>query len=226
MKNKFKKDHLIMDFILNNRWWIRLLKIIFLFSFALACYNKYLFLFYDNSIPQWKEVESVKNRLTSDVKLISEIKENWERVAQKNDSDKTTHLNSNDDSLYANLYGSTELGDKISEIQKLTGVTDLRLSGKKVSIDYFSNYIKTNNVNILLVDNYFSFDSFFLRPFTEIYEYELFFYKKDPIDTAVYISKNFLIIVFIFSAIAYAYHRFIFFIASGRVRASKNLNNE
>ena len=155
MKNKFKKDHLIMDFILNNRWWIRLLKIIFLFSFALACYNKYLFLFYDNSIPQWKEVESVKNRLTSDVKLISEIKENWERVAQKNDSDITNHLNSNDDSLYANLYGSTELGDKIHEIQKLSGVTDLRLSGKKVSIDYFSNYIKTNNINILIVDNYF-----------------------------------------------------------------------
>jgi|688.fasta_scaffold482593_1 hypothetical protein len=197
----------------------RFIKFSFFVLLLIICYRKSITLYYEERIPQWRKVQSVESRLTDDVVNIRYITRKGERVYENSNENASIALNSSKDvSFYYKIYGSNKMEDKIIETQNLSGMPNLGLSNKFVQYEYFRNYIKYNNEKFLIEDD-FDFDdsdssNAFLRPLSEILDYKLYFYRKDFLHTILFILKQFIPIIIIFTAIAIAYHRIIIYISS------------
>lgn len=213
------------DLNLKSKWWHRLFLVIFFVSFAWALYTMYddLFSISHPYVPQWKIVGSVDERITTEVKQIHDLKKIGERVEEK---DRSHALNSSeDDSLYENFYCSTDLENKISEIQSESGITNLYLARKGVTAETFANYIRTSNIKCLIPDAYTNSDGTklrFLEPLgpNPLYGKDLVFYEKSGLLTAWYVLQMFLLVIAVFAGTAIAYYKVFLYIIFGR--AEKN----
>lgn len=213
------------DLNLKSKWWHRLFLVIFFVSFAWALYTMYDDLFATSHpyIPQWKEVGSVDERITVDVKQIRDLKKVGERIEEK---DRSYALNSSEDvSLYEDFYCSTNLENKIPEIQSRSGISNLYLARKEVSTKTFANYIQSNDVKCLIPDAYTNSDDTklrFLEPLgpNPLYGKDLVFYEKSGFLTAWYVLQMFLFVIAVFAGIAIAYYKVFLYIIFGR--AEKN----
>ena len=218
--NFFRKD-----LSLSSRWWHRLFLVLFFVSFAWALYTMYDDLFSTSHpyIPQWKVVGSVDERITAELKQIRDLRKVGERVEEK---DRSYALNSSeDDSLYEDFYCSTDLENRVSEVQSKSGITDLYLARRGVSAETFANYIRTNDIKCLIPDAYTNTDGTklrFLEPLgpNPLYGKDLVFYEKSGLLTAWYVLQMFLLVIAVFAGIAIAYYKVFLYIIFGR--AEKN----
>lgn len=220
MNNKFFANFFRKDLNLGGRWWHRLFLVIFFVLFAWALYMMSNDLFADNHpyVPQWKVVDSVDERLTPEVKQIRDLKKFGEQVEEK---DRSYALNSGDTSLYDDFYCSTDLKNKISEIQSKSGITNLYLNRKNVSMDMFVNYVRDNDIKCLIPDAYTNADNTklrFLEPLApnSIYGRDLVFYEKSNFLTAFYVSKMLLLVTAVFIGIAIAYYKIFLYVIFGK----------
>lgn len=220
MSNQFWSNFFRKDLNLGSRWWHRLFLVLFFICFSSALYMMSSDLFSDNHpyVPQWRIVDSVEERLTPEVKQIRDLKKIGEQVEEK---DRSYALNSGDDSLYDDFYCSTNLENKISEIQSKSGITNLYLNRKNVSIESFENYVRGNNIKCLIPDAYTSADNTklrFLEPLApnSIYGKDLVFYEKSNLLTAFYILKMLLLVIAVFTGIAIAYYKVFLYIIFGK----------
>lgn len=195
--------------------------VIFFLCFAWALYAMSSDLFADNHpyVPQWKVVDSVDERLTPEVKQIRDLKKFDEQVEEK---DRSYALNSGDGSLYDDFYCSIDLENNISEIQSKSGIANLYLNRKNVSMDMFVNYVRDNDIKCLIPDAYTNADNTklrFLEPLTSnsIYGRDLVFYEKSNFLTAFYVSKMLLLVIVIFIGIAIAYYKIFLYVIFGKV---------
>lgn len=220
MSNQFWTNFFRKDLNLGGRWWHRLFLVIFFLCFAWALYAMSSDPFTDNHpyVPQWKVVDSVDERLTPEVKQIRDLKKFGEQVEEK---DRSYALNSGDGSLYDDFYCSTDLENNIPEIQSKSGITNLYLNRKNVSMDMFVNYVRNNDIKCLIPDAYTNADNTklrFLEPLTpnSIYGRDLVFYEKSNFLTAFYVSKMLLLVVAIFVGIAIAYYKIFLYVIFGK----------
>ena len=220
MSNQFWANFFRKDLNLGGRWWHRLFLVIFFLCFAWALYAMSSDLFADNHpyVPQWKVVDSVDERLTPEVKQIRDLKKFAEQVEEK---DRSYALNSGDGSLYDDFYCSTDLENNISEIQSKSGIANLYLNRKNVSMDMFVNYVRDNDIKCLIPDAYTNADNTklrFLEPLTpnSIYGRDLVFYEKSNFLTAFYVSKMLLLVIAIFVGIAIAYYKIFLYVIFGK----------
>jgi hypothetical protein len=227
MKSDFWNNFFRKDLNLAGRWWHRLLLVVFFITFIWALYVMYGDLFSTNHphIPQWKVVGSVDERITTEVKQISDLKKTGERVEEK---DRSYALNSSeDDPLYEDFYCSTDLENKISEIQSKSGITNLYLARKDVSAETFANYIRTNNIKCLIPDAYTNSDGTklrFLEPLgpNPLYGEDLVFYEKSSLLTAWYLLQMFLLVIAVFVGIAIIYYKVFLYVVFGKRREKAN----
>ena len=218
--NFFRKD-----LNLNNRWWHRLLLIIYFLSVAWVLYEGAGLLFFtpDNSynpyIPQWKEVGSVDERITVNVKQIHELKKMNERVEERGLSFR---LNSGTNDLQDNLYCSNDLENRVGDIQNKSGVNTLYIrhiyDRNSVPIETFIKYIKDNNTKCLIADAYTysaAVRQEFLEPVRLSSYKNLVFYKKSTLFTLFFIVKQLLTYFAIFAGIVIVYYKIILYIIFG-----------
>ena len=224
MKNNFFRK----DLNLSSRWWHRLFLVIFFISFVWALYATYDDLFSTSHpyIPQWKVVNSVDERITSAVKQIRELKMLNERVEER---DRSYALNSQDNSLYDDIYCSNDLENRIADVQNKSGISTLFIrdvyDSNDVSIETFANYIKDNNINYLIPDAYTQYDGNgqengklrFLEPIgpDSLFYKDLVFYEKSNFLTALYALKMFLLVIVIFAVIVVLYYKIFLYIIFG-----------
>jgi len=222
MNNQFWANFFRKDLNLGGRWWHRLFLVIFFVSFAWLLYMMSSDLFADNHpyVPQWKIVDSVDERLTPEVKQIRDLKKFGEKVEEKG---RSYVLNPATDmsSLYDDFYCSTDLKNKISEIQGKSGIANLYLNRKSVSIEIFTDYVRDNDIKCLIPDFYTYSDNTkvrFLEPLgpNPLYGKDLVFYEKSNLLTAFYVSKMLLLVVAIFAGIAIAYYKIFLFVIFGK----------
>jgi hypothetical protein len=220
MNNQFWTNFFRKDLNLGGRWWHRLFLVFFFLCFAWALWMMSSDLFTENHpyIPQWKVVNSVDERITAEVKQIRDLKKFGEQVEEK---DRSYALNSGDDSLYDDFYCSTDLENRISEIQSKSGITNLYLNRKNTSMETFVNYVRDNDIKCLIPDAYTNVDDTklrFLEPLTpnSIYGKDLVFYEKSNLLTAFYVLKMFMLVIAIFAGIAVAYYKIILYIIFGK----------
>ncbi len=236
MKNNFFRK----DLSLSSRWWHRLLLVIFLVSFVWALYATYDDLFSTNHpyIPQWKVVNSVEERITPAVKQIRELKMSNERVGER---DRSYSLNSNeDDSLYDDIYCSSDLENRIAEVQNKSGINTLYIRDvygrNDVPIETYTNYIKKNNINCLIPDAYTRYDGNgqengkfrFLEPVgpDSLFYKDLVFYEKSDFLTTLYIIKMFLLIIAVFAIIIVLYYKVFLYIIFGSKKIDNNKDSK
>lgn len=220
MNNQFFANFFRKDLNLGGRWWHRLFLVIFFVLFAWALYMMSSDLFADNHpyVPQWKVVDSVDERLTPEVKQIRDLKKFGEQVEEK---ERSYALNSGDGSLYDDFYCSNDLENKISEIQSKSGIANLYLNRKNVSMDMFVNYVRDNDIKCLIPDAYTNADNTklrFLEPLApnSIYGRDLVFYEKSNFLTVFYVSKMLLLVIAIFVGIAIAYYKIFLYVIFGK----------
>lgn len=221
MKNNFFRK----DLNLSNYWWHRLFLVIFIVTFLGALYEMYEDLFESNHlyIPQWKVINSVEERLTLEVKQIYQLKRSNERVEER---DYPQALNSKDTDLrFDDIYCSSDLENRITEVQNKSGVSTLYIRDiygrNDVSIEVFTNYIKKNNIKCLIPDAYTYSESSRVRFLEPMFYNDLVFYKKSNFLTTLYVLKEFLLIIAIFLIIIVLYYKVLLYIIFG----SKKIKN-
>lgn len=225
MNDQFWTNFFRKDLGLGGRWWHRLFLVIFFVLFAWALYMMYNDLFSANHsyMPQWKIVGSVDERITEEVKQIQDLKKFGERVEER---DRSYTLNSSaDDSLYAEFYCSSELKNKIAEVQSKSGINNLYIrdiyNRNNVPTETFSNYVREHKIKCLVPDAYTYPENTrvtFLEPLgpNSLYGKDLVFYEKSNLLTAFYVLKMFLLVIVIFAGIAVAYYKIFLYVVFGK----------
>jgi len=170
-----------------------------------------------SNVIQWKVIDSVENRLTSEVKQIRDLKKYGEQVEEKN---RSYAISPEDELLYDDFYCSTELENKIQDIQDKSGITNLYLSRKNTSIENFTKYIRDYDIVCLIPDAYTYSDNTkirFLEPLGPniLYGKDLVFFKESVLLTGLYITKVFLYVIAVFAVIAVVYYKVFLFIIFG-----------
>ncbi|MBD3272836.1 hypothetical protein GF385_00595 [Candidatus Dependentiae bacterium] len=225
MNNFFRKD-----LNLKKRWWHRLFVVLFFASFILALYTIYD-TFNSPIIPQYEIVDSVNDRITTDVKQIQELKKPNEIVEELHDRPGASyHLNvPTDKTLYDDIFCSNDLENKVADVQNKTGIRTLFIRDmygrNDVPIETFTNYIRKNSIKCLLPDAYTHYDINgqedgklkFLEPIGQdsLYYKDLVFYKKSNLLTTLYILKISLLVIAGFVAVVILYYKVFLYIIFG-----------
>lgn len=246
MKNNFFRK----DLNLSGRWWHRLLLVIFFASFILALYTLYDY-FDSLIIPQYEIVDSVDDRITTEVRQIRDLKKPNEIVEERYDRPGASyHLNaSTDKSLYEDIYCSTDLENRISDVQNKSGISTLYIRNVygrnldsfsdpsyNVPIGTFAKHVQENNIKCLVPDAYTRYDVNgqeegklrFLEPIgTEsVFYKDLVFYKKSDLLTTLYILKISLLVIAGFIAAIVLYYKVFLYIVFGSKKIDNNKDSK
>lgn len=232
MKGKFWNNFFRKDLNLGGRWWHRLFLVIFFATFVWALFTMYDDLFSTSHpyIPQWKVVSTVDERITTEVKQIRDLKRFGERVEER---DRSYALNSSteEDSLYADFYCSTDLENQISAVQNISGIENLYIRDvygrNNVPIETFANYVRDNDITCLIPDAYTISENAklrFLEPLgpNSLFGKDLVFYEKSGFLTAWYVLQMFLLVIAVFVGIAIIYYKVFLYIVFGKRKKEAN----
>ena len=228
MNNQFWTNFFRKDLNLGGRWWHRLFLIFFFIALAWAFYSMSSDLFSGNHpyIPQWKVTDTLNERITVEVRQIRDLKESGEKVEERG-SFYAFNSGGDGDSRYADFYCSSELENKITEVQSKSGISTLYIRDiydrNNVSIETYAKYIRENEVICLVPDAYtVSGDKKirFLEPLgqSSLYGKDLVFYKKSNFLTVYYVLKMFIIVIAVFVGIAIAYYKILFYVIFGKIK--------
>ncbi len=211
------------DLNLKSKWWHRLLSIIFIVSFIyFVGYNIVDFsthdMFRGGHAQQWNKVATLSERITPEIKPISEPIKAGEKIGEDN---RTYVLGDQIDRYYKmilnDVYCSTELSEDYEEVKSARNIDELYIGGSfgrnKVSSDEFSKHIKQSAIKCLIVDGYLSSDNknvAILNP-DKSYQDSWSFYEKAPLKTAIYFVEMITAVlvgsIVIFALIAMVYYR-------------------
>lgn len=211
LDNFFRKD-----LNLENKWWHRLLSMLFFFLFIAAFAFSVISysvddIFRGGHVNSWKKVDGLPERITSEIRPIGSLVKPDEKIGEKN---RTYTLNTEADDYYKltlnNVYCSTELSSSYEKIAKDKNIGELYISSvnpfldlipvetdnpfvglperKKVSSEIFSSYIKQNGIMCMVVDSYTGQDYLNISFLEPVksYQEDWSFYKKSSIKTFVY----------------------------------------
>jgi hypothetical protein len=199
--------------------------VIFFIAFAWALFA---FAAGDNTLPLWKVVESVDERITKEVTQIRDLKKVGERVGERRGdvySDYAVNQITNFERLYVDIYCSSDLGNKIEEIQRKSGIVNLYLNRKPASAETLADYIRSNGIMYLIPDSFTNSDNtklHFLQPLSPTSSHiseQLVFYKKAGLVSVFYFLETCVVpLLAIFAAIAIAYYKIFIYIAFGSTK--------
>lgn len=189
------------DIDLKNKWWHRLLKVIFFILIAWLLY----FIFFEGFgyKIRYEKIESLNERIPNNLITIAELKKPGEVLS----SYEPSPPNYNGDSFSSAIdpkefYCSNNLADNIELLMNKTGIKTLFIRDiygtNNVSLEVFSNYIKENNIKCLWTDsiNVDYEKIYFLGPstFFESDEYDnYYFYKISTSKTVMTVVSNLLL---------------------------------
>ena len=231
MNNKWISNFLRKDLNLKDRWWHRLLCVVFIISFIVfLIYNIFYVvnndIFRGDGVQGWEKVTLLSNRITSEIHPISYLIKSGEKVAEQ---DRTYVLNDNPDEIYRwvlnDTYCSNELYNNFVKVKIDRDIDALyirELYGKNdVSEELFSEYIKNNNIKCLIIDAYSYPNNLkvnFLEP-DKSYQENWAFYQKSTSKTVIYFIKSiFYVLIYcliVFIVILIIYYKIIIYIIFG-----------
>jgi len=199
MKNFFRKD-----LKLNKRWWHRLFVAIFSLLFVGLLFFFIADFVVDNpNIPKWEVSDVLEDRLTSEIIQIKDLAKPGEQIQE---SGRTHVLNTatRSDSIYADVYCSLEVEDKIEDIQRASGIDNLYIRNKfqkqNVPLETYRDYVVEKNINCLKPDAYSYTDRprvTFLEPLdaSTFYGNDVVFYKTSQIKSTLYMVMGIAITI-------------------------------
>ncbi|KKQ85065.1 MAG: hypothetical protein UT09_C0051G0003 [Parcubacteria group bacterium GW2011_GWF2_38_8] len=204
------------DLNLKNRWWHRLLSIVFIFSFVIfVAYNLITYSVSDIfrgdvGIQKWRKVEAMSERITAEVRPVSALVKIGEKIGE---NDRIYVLNDLPDAYYKgvlnDVYCSTELSEKFGVIKSARNIDSLYIRNlykrENVSPEIFSNFIKQNDIKCLIADAYSDTNGgrvTFLEP-DKSYQNNWSFFEKSSAGTILYFLEM-IPIVLVFSFLLFA----------------------
>ncbi len=220
------------DLNLKSKWWHKLLSIVFVVQFIYFIgYNIVDFsthdMFRGGHAQQWNKVAALSERITPEIKPISELIKAGEKIGEDN---RTYVLSDQIDGYYKmilnDVYCSTELSEDYEEVKSARNIDELYIGGSfgrnKVSSDEFSKHIKQSAIKCLIVDGYLSSDNknvAILNP-DKSYQDNWSFYEKAPLKTAIYFVEMIAVVlagsIAIFTVIAMVYYKAVSYLISNK----------
>jgi hypothetical protein len=220
------------DINLSNRWWHRLLVVIFFISFFVI-----LFLIFknDSNITQWKRNDQIEKRLTTKLNSVESLLKEKERLSYSVDesmSKQSVFLGFSNWFYevkigFNNIYCSKEIFSKFEEIKLNKQINEVETNilyienDKSITFEKFMDKINEDNIKCLIVKYYDDNSTFNLNhnkilSFEGIKDFEKnYFSKISIINTIFYILIRFLFITLIFIGIIIFYYKVILYIIFG-----------
>ncbi|HMQ02158.1 MAG TPA: hypothetical protein PKD79_03790, partial [Candidatus Doudnabacteria bacterium] len=158
------------DLHLKDRWWHRLFMVcctFWLILMVLFLVNSDDFVFFDS--PQWKMVDTIGNRIDSELKTVGSLIALGEKI---DEIDASSHsLNSNvsifDGDLRHNTYCSSHIVNHIDKIVAERGVQRFQGLSPDVPLGNFKEYIKNEGIRCIVIDSYPIASGISYIPFSE-----------------------------------------------------------
>jgi hypothetical protein len=198
-----KYDFFREDLNLKSKWWHRLLSVLFILILVVSLVSSLVAysssdMFSGGDVQQWKKVESLYKRISSEILPIRSYIKTGEKIGE---NDRMYVLNDRPDSYYngilSDVYCSTDLSKKFMDVKSSRNIDGLyiNMSGtigrEEVSEQTFINFIEANDINCLTVDAYTETDGgkqTFIEP-KRSYQEDWSFFEKSASLTALYYVK-------------------------------------
>jgi len=226
------------DLSLKDRWWHRLFGVIYVLAFFV-----FIGIFFSSGdfgmfdYPQWKMVNTVGDRINSDLNSLASLTKSGERV-DRIDSSSYNFRIPESESLFGgyfknDIYCSNQIHGYVDKIMRDREVRHLYVGGKEVSRKDFLVSIKNINTNCIFVDSYTQYGTdgkedgklYFLRSDKDFYfgkglSENLGFYVVSVPKSILFFVLDFIMILIqvsvIFYIISILYHKLILYIIFGK----------
>lgn len=220
MSNFFRND-----LNLQNKWGHRLITIVFFIGFIVVLFLQIKELYIDYDFGIGKKINSVEDRLTSDLVKIVDLVWPNERLNYSDLVNKSRYTNIQ---LYDDAYCSKDIYKYIEYIMNKEKIKLLYASEidsariNSIPLNIFSSYLKENSIYCLSVDS-FGWQRNFLQPrpvFAEFEDYH--FYKYSTWSTFIYFLPSLLLYIWFTLIISLIliliYYKIIIYIIYGKIQ--------
>ena len=161
MKNNFFRS----DLNLNDRWWHRLLFVVFIIIFVVSIIISITKMVDDVQLPKYSKVGMLSDRMSDQVRLIGDLVKFNEKIAVY---EHNLYGSYNGGSLYdknggwlvqQEYYCSKDISKHLTDVVAKTGVNYFSNSINFVQFSEFDKYLSQNNANCISVNNYNPLDN-------------------------------------------------------------------
>ncbi len=151
-KNFFRKD-----LNLKNRWWHRLLLVLFFVSFAVSLLYA---TFHTGQPDRYRQVSSLKDRMTNNLTKIGDLVKPGERIGEnENRINDDLYYKNGGFLLSQNIYCAKNVTNHVDDFAKSNGASHFKgndaiiMASSQVSSDEFKHYLTSESGNCIEIAN-------------------------------------------------------------------------
>jgi hypothetical protein len=227
---RFFRNFFREDLSLKNRWWHRLLVVVFFLSLVIITIGLIYDIYKQNDLPKYKKIGILEDRIGSQVYLIKDLVKSKEKVSNNEYYLNNSYDKNGESLLKTRTYCSNNIPNYIEEISKKTGVYYYKGNTQLIGLDSFKNYLYENEAKCVEVFTYTT--GGFLGNVTGSPEYETNpiktvlswgidyedwgIYKVSIFKSIVYIFIIFLTLFIFFFAVLVFYYKVILYVIFGK----------
>lgn len=200
---------------LNDRWWHRLLLILFVCSFLYALYSVW-----NTPLPKFKDVGYLRDRMSANLQLLPDLINSGEKIGEYENNLHGDWYDKNEGWALAqpDVYCSKNITNHIEEISKKTKVASYKGNGptELLALDAFKNYLnnqKADCVYLTSID-----DSTKVIGWAWFIGDDMKVWNESTFASAVYILKGSLITTLPFLLIIILYYKVLLYIVFGNIK--------
>lgn len=230
------------DLNLKNRWWHRLLSVVFMISFIVVNYLVFSSIINKGYFPRYSKTDTLFNRMDTDVHIIGDLVYYDEKISGNENGlygvnegetihDEDGNYFYHGQSFYSlsggtlvkqKYYCSKNISNQIEKVSEITGINYYKANLELVSLNDFKEYLIKNNATCVMVWN--NLDGLknvgdAKKALTWGLEAEgMNIYKVSLISSLLYISWCFFIIVIYSSILILIYYKVVLYIIFGNYK--------
>lgn len=200
------------DLNLKKRWWHRLLFVVFTVSFVYALYTVW-----DTPLPKYGVVDSLQNRMTTELQLLPNLITSDEKIGQYENNLHGEWYEKNEGWALRqpDVYCSRNIAQHIEEISTKTGISLYKgnEAAELLTLENFKNYLTSQRANCVYATS--------LDNNTKVIGWAWFVgddlevWKESTFASAIYILKESLFIIPFFLVIIVLYYKVFLYIVFG-----------
>ena len=211
--NNFFQNFFRKDLKLNSRWWHRLFLVIFAASFLYALYSVW-----NTPLPKYGVVESLQNRMTTEIKLLPELITSTEKIGQYENNLHGDWYDKNEGWALRqpDIYCSRNIAQHIDEVSAKTGISLYKGNGatELLPLADFKNYLTSQRASCVYATS--------IDDDTKVIGYAWFIgndlqvWRESTFASAFYILKESLFIIPFFLVVIVLYYKIFLYVIFGK----------
>jgi hypothetical protein len=213
-KNFFRKD-----LHLKSHWWHRLFLVVFVVCFIYSLYSVW-----NTPLPKYGMVESLQNRMTTELKLLPELITSKEKIGQYENNLYGDWYEKNEGWVLRqpDVYCSRNIAQHIEGVSAKTGIALYKGNGatELLSLADFKKYLTDQRANCVYATSID--DNTKVIGYAWFIDNDLRVWRESSFASALYILKGSLLITIPFLLLVVLYYKVFLFIVFGNNKKNSN----